>query len=419
MSIYDIILLGIIERSENMGLISAATGSISNVVGDQFKEYVTCPTSDKNVLVARGIVNHGDANSNPTEGVISNGSKIVVPSGYAMMIVDNGAIKEFTAEPGEFIWDTSSEPSVFEGGFFKGIGDSIKKIGDRITYGGQAARDQRVYYVNLLNITGNKYGSSNPQTIYDVLYGSVEVTFHGEYSFKVVDPTVLVANMIGANAKDTITIDEVVGGQLKQTFANNVTVCISDLMTKNNISFNQIQSYLNEVVSKMNTLLDDSWRAQYGLEIQDLSLNIVPSEESRQIMREADSEISREKRRGDLYSSNPSGLMAAATADTMRNASSNDNGAMMGFMGMNMAQNAGANVMGAASEMTPTPTPASPTPAPVGGVVMNESVPVKESTTTVAPDAASAAQTTDAKFCNQCGAPAKGNFCSSCGAKLN
>ena len=225
--------------------------------------------------------------------------------------------------------------------------------------------------------------------------------------------------MIGANAKDTITVDEVVGGQLKQTFANNVTVCISDLMTKNNISFNQIQSYLNEVVSKMNTLLDDSWRSQYGLEIQDLSLNIVPSEESRQIMREADSEISREKRRGDLYSSNPSGLMAAATADTMRNASSNDNGAMMGFMGMNMAQNAGANVMGAASEMTPTPTPASPTPAPVGGVVMNESVPVKESTTTVAPDAASAAQTTDAKFCNQCGAPAKGNFCSSCGAKLN
>ena len=91
-----------------MGLINAATGSISNVVGDQFKEFVTCPSSDKNVLVQRGLVQHGDANTNPTDGVISNGSKIVVPSGYAMMIIDNGAIKEFTAEPGEFIWDTSS-----------------------------------------------------------------------------------------------------------------------------------------------------------------------------------------------------------------------------------------------------------------------------------------------------------------------
>ena len=135
-----------------MGLINAATGSISNVVGDQFKEFITCPSSDKGVLVQRGLVQHGEANTNPTAGVISNGSKIVVPSGYAMMIIDNGAIKEFTAEPGEFIWDSSSEPSVFEGGFFKGIGDSIKKIGERITYGGQAARDQRVYYVNLLNI---------------------------------------------------------------------------------------------------------------------------------------------------------------------------------------------------------------------------------------------------------------------------
>lgn len=370
-----------------MGLISAATGSISNVVGDQFKEYVTCPTSDSSVLVVRGVVNHGSANTNPTPGVITNGSKIVVPSGYAMMIIDNGAIKEFTAEPGEFIWDSSSEPSIFEGGFFKGIGDSIKKIGSRITYGGQAARDQRVYYVNLLTITGNKYGSSNPQLITDRLYGSVEVTFHGEYSFKVVDPTVLVANLIGANAKDTITVDEVVGGQLKQTFANNVTVCISDLMTKNNISFTDIQSYLNDVRNTMNNLLDDSWRSQYGLEIEDLSLNIVPSEESREIIRE----ISKEKTRGELYSSNPSGLMAAATADTMRNASSNDNGAMMGFMGMNMAQNVGANVMAAASNMTAPNTEVS---------------------------SSAESQTTSTKYCTNCGKPVSGNFCSSCGTKV-
>ena len=156
-----------------MGLISAAVGSVSSGLGDQFKEFVTCPTSDASVLVVRGQVNHGDGNKNPTAGVISNGSKIVVPSGYAMMIIDNGAIKEFTAEPGEFIWDSSSEPSIFEGGFFKGIGESIKTIGSRITYGGQAARDQRVYYVNLLNITGNKFGSPNTEPIFDPMYGSI------------------------------------------------------------------------------------------------------------------------------------------------------------------------------------------------------------------------------------------------------
>ena len=135
-----------------MGLIKAITDSASQVVGDQFKEFVTMPQVDDRALVIRGTVNHGDANKGATEGIISNGSKIAVPEGYAMMIIENGAIKEFSAEAGEFIWDTSSEPSVFEGGFFKGIGDSIKRIGDRITYGGQPAKDQRVYYINIKKV---------------------------------------------------------------------------------------------------------------------------------------------------------------------------------------------------------------------------------------------------------------------------
>lgn len=404
-----------------MGLISAATGSLSGVVGDQFKEYVTCPTSDANVLVARGNVSHGEGNSNPTEGVISNGSKIVVPTGYAMMIVDNGAIKEFSAEPGEFIWDTSSEPSVFEGGFFKGIGDSIKKIGDRITYGGQPARDQRVYYVNLLNITGNKFGSSNTETVYDPVYGSVEITFFGEYSFKVIDPTVLVANLVGANPKDTVTVDEVVGGQLKLQFASNVSTCISDLMVKNNVSFNTVQSYKNDVVTVMNDLLDASWKQQYGLEIQDIALNINASEESKKIIREVDAELSREKRRGDLYSSNPSGLMAAATADAMKTAAGNENGAMMGFMGMNMAQGTGGNAMQVAGGMTPTEAvnpianPMANQTAP-GEVAVGANVPVKE--TTPASEVAENTQTPTPKFCSNCGTPVTGKFCSNCGTQV-
>lgn len=402
-----------------MGLISAATGSISNVVGDQFKEFVTCPSSDKNVLVQRGLVQHGDANTNPTAGVISNGSKIVVPSGYAMMIIDNGAIKEFTAEPGEFIWDSSTEPSVFEGGFFKGIGDSIKKIGERITYGGQAARDQRVYYVNLLNILGNKFGSTNTETISDPVYGSVEITYFGEYSFKVVDPAVLVANLIGANPADTITVSDVVGGQLKLQFSSNVSTCISNLMVQNNISFNKVQGYKNEVVTQMNTLLDESWRQQYGLEIQDVALNINASEESKAAIREVDQELSRLQRMGNLYSQNPSGLMAAATADSMRAAAANEGGAMVGLMGMNMATQAGANVMQQAAAMTPTPAPA-PTPAPVPTEVqtVEAPVPVKEVTEPVAPTPEAATTPAAPKFCSNCGTPANGKFCSNCGTQL-
>lgn len=388
-----------------MGLLKATTGSISQVVGDQFKEFITPATSDKTVLVQKGVVNHGSGNSNPTEGIITNGSKIVIPEGYAMMIVDNGAIKEFSAEAGEFIWDQSSEPSVFEGGFFKGIGDSIKRIGNRITFGGQPAHDQRVYYVNLLNITGNKFGSTNTETIFDPVYGSVEITFYGEYSFKVVDPTILITNVLGSMPKDEVSVEEVVGGQLKMEFTSNVSTCIADLMTSNNISFNTVQKYKNEVVKVMNDLLDESWVKQYGLEIQDMALNINASDESKAIIREVDAEISREKRRGDMYAANPSGMMAAATADAMVNASKNENGAMMGFMGMNMSQNVGANVMDSANNITPNqPTQnVNPTEVVMSNVKVEEKKENVEESSNIP------------KFCSDCGTPVTGKFCSSCG----
>ncbi len=390
-----------------MGLLRATTGSISKVVGDQFKEFITPATSDKTVLVQKGVVNHGSGNSNPTEGIITNGSKIVIPEGYAMMIVDNGAIKEFSAEAGEFIWDQSSEPSVFEGGFFKGIGDSIKRIGNRITFGGQPAHDQRVYYVNLLNITGNKFGSTNTETIFDPVYGSVEITFFGEYSFKVVDPTILITNVLGSMPKDEVSVEEVVGGQLKMEFTSNVSTCIADLMTSNNISFNTVQKYKNEVVKVMNNLLDESWVKQYGLEIQDMALNINASDESKAIIREVDAEISREKRRGDMYAANPSGMMAAATADAMVNASKNENGAMMGFMGMNMSQNVGANVMDSANNITPNqPTQnVNPTEVVMSNVKVEEKKENVEESSNIP------------KFCSDCGTPVTGKFCSSCGKK--
>ena len=150
-----------------MGLIKALVNATSSTLGDQFKEYVTCPQTPKNFLIQRGTVNHGKGNKNPQEGIISNGSTIVVPQGMAMMIIDNGEIKEFCAESGTYTFDSSSEPSIFTGNLGTGIIDVFKTIGKRFTYGGQTAKDQRVYYVNLLTITGNKFGSPQPKKITD------------------------------------------------------------------------------------------------------------------------------------------------------------------------------------------------------------------------------------------------------------
>ena len=328
-----------------MGLIKALTNSAGSVVGDQFKEFVTCPTVDNNVLMVRGVVSHGEGNSNPTEGVITNGSKITIPQGWAMMLVDNGKVVEFTSEPGEFIYDSGTEPTIFYGGLGKGLIDSIKTLGSRITYGGQAARDQRVYYVNLLNITGNKFGSVNPETILDPTYGSVEITFFGEYSFKVTDPVVLVGNMLGANSKDVVTVDDIIS-QLKLQFTSNVSTCISNLMVQNNLSFNVVQGHKNEVVSQMNDLLDASWKQQYGIEVQDVALTINASEETTAMIRE----YSKTKAMGELYSQNTAGLMAAASAEALKTAAGNENGAMLGFAGLNMAGNAGAGLLNAANQ---------------------------------------------------------------------
>ncbi len=307
-----------------MGLIKALTSSVSSGLGDQFKEFVVCPEIDKNVLIQRGEVRHGDGNKNPSEGIITNGSGIVVPEGMCMLLIDNGAIVEFVSESGTYKYDSSTEPTVFEGGFFKGIKETIKTIGNRITYGGQTAHDQRVYYINTLIIKDNKFGSPQPKKITDEKYGMLEVTFFGEYAFQVVDPAKLISNVIGTNAKDTITVDEVVGSQLKAKFVEQLTQAIAVVMRKAKVSFGDMALYGSDLSKEMNNCLDDSWRAQYGLEITDVAIgDINLTEDSMKRINKIDD--------AQIFS-NPSlqaGLMANATSEALTNAASNANGAMM------------------------------------------------------------------------------------------
>ena len=359
-----------------MGLIKATTSAVSSTLGDQFKEFVVCPTMGDNVLIQKGEVKHGSGNKKPSEGILTKGSEIIVPEGMAMMIVDNGAITEFSAEAGTYTYDNSTEPTVFEGGFFKGLGDSIKTIGKRITYGGQTAHDQRVYYINTKVITGNKFGSPQPKKITDEKYGMLEVTFFGEYAFQVVDPAVLVSSVIGSNAKDTITYEEVIGSQLKTKFVEKLTEAISNVMRVKKVSFRDMGMYGSDISDEMNKCLDESWKGQYGLLITDVAVGDInlTDESMKRVSKIDDAKIFSDPNM-------QSGLMAGATAEAMQNAASNENGSMMGFMGMNMANQVGASAMG----------------------VINNDVNNNQGA---------------AKFCSNCGSPVSGKFCSNCGQEV-
>ena len=404
-----------------MGLIKAITTAASSTLGDQFKEFVTCPTVDKDVLIQRGTVNHGKGNTNPTEGVISNGSAIAVPQGMAMMIIDNGEIKEFTAESGTYTFDTSSEPSIFTGSLGEGILNTFKTIGKRFTYGGQAAKDQRVYYVNLLNITGNKFGSPQPKKITDEKYGMLEVTFFGEYAFKVTDPIVLVNSVIGANPADTVKYEEIVGTQLQTKFVEQLTQAISVVMRKHKVSFGDIQLYNSDISEEMNNCLDATWKQNYGLEITDVALgDLNLTEESMAKVNKIDE--------ATIFSNQglQSGLMASASADALRNAASNPNGSMMGFMGMNMAAGAAGQMMGVANQNAAGAGAYEPgNQTPEMGTLFGEpkEEPVAEESVVPEPTVEEKPVSTEevkeeTKTCPNCGEVVTGKFCSHCGTPL-
>ena len=381
-----------------MGLITAALNAATTTVGDQFKEVVTCPEVNNDVIIQRGVVSHGSGNLVHSEGVITAGSKIIVPQGMAMMIVDNGQIVEFTDTPGDYIWDSSSEPSVFSGNLGKSIVESIKTIGRRITYGGQSAKDQRVYYVNIKILPAIPYGSQQPEVINDPVYGSVEVTYNGEFNIKVDDPVILINTMLGANPKDTLTFDDIFSSDgrniLKGRFSQKVSEAINDVMTVNNVSFNRIQGQRSQITDKMNTLLNADWHDKYGIVVAgEVTININASEEAKAQIREIDkvrgmanANAERVGIMSDAYSKNLQGAMAAAVGEGMLNASSNEGGSVNAFMGMGMAQNSAGSVAGMINNL---PGQASN----LSGVSNNQNV----------------------TLCSNCGQPVDGKFCGSCG----
>ena len=401
-----------------MGLIKAGLGAAGGTLADQWKEFFYCDALDKEVLVVKGK-KRTDARSSNTKGsdnIISNGSGIADADGQCMMIVEQGKIVEVCAEPGQFTYDSSTEPSIFSGSLGKGIKDTFRTIGKRFTYGGDTGKDQRVYYFNIKEIMDNKFGTPNPIPfrVVDSKLGldvDVSIRCSGVYSYMISDPLLFYSKVCG-NVEREYTREEI-ESQLKTEFISALQPAfgkLSDLELRPN----QIISHNTELEEAMNAALSTKWGQLRGLKVVSIALGSVtlPPEDAEM--------IKQLQRTAVLQNPNMAGAtLVGAQADAMKAAASNSAGAMTGFMGMGMAMNSGSmnvqNLFAMGQQQQAQQPVANPQPAPTaaGSWTCN----------------CGAAST--GKFCPECGLPKpadngwtctcgtvnKGKFCQNCGAK--
>lgn len=409
-----------------MGLIKAGVGALGGTLADQWKEFFYCESMPKEVLVTKGQkrVSGRSSNTKGNDNIISNGSGIAVADGQCMIIVEQGKVVEVCADPGEFTYDTSTEPSIFSGSLGNSIKETFKTIGKRFTYGGDTAKDQRIYYFNTKELIDNKFGTPNPIPfrVVDSKIGldvDVSVRCSGVYSYKIADPLLFYTNVCG-NVEQEYVRDEL-DGQLKTEFISALQPAFGKLSDME-LRPNQIVSHNTELEDAMNVALSTKWGELRGLKVVSIALGSVtlPDEDAEMIKQAQRTAIMRDP------------TMAAATlvgaqADAMKAAASNESGAMTGFMGMGMAMNAGGGMnaqnlfaMGQQQQQA----------AP------QQSAPQQAAPQQTAPTAdawkCSCGNMATGKFCPECGSPKpadadgwtcscgtvnKGKFCRNCGAK--
>ena len=323
-----------------MGLIKAGIESLRSTLADQWKEYFYCDAMDKEVLVKKGQkkVSGRSSNTKGSDNIISDGSVIAVANGQCMIIVEQGKVVEVCAEPGEFVYDASTEPSIFSGSLGEAIGKTFASIGKRFTYGGDTGKDQRVYYFNTKELMDNKFGTPNPIPfrVVDSKIGldiDVSVRCFGVYSYRIADPLLFYTNVCG-NVAYEFTRDEL-DSQLKTEFISALQPAFGKL-SELELRPNQIISHNTDLENAMNTALSTKWGELRGIKVVSIALGSVtlPEEDAEMIKQAQRSAIMRDP-----------GMAAAtlveAQADAMKAAAANKAGAMTGFMGMGMATNAG------------------------------------------------------------------------------
>ena len=369
-----------------MGLIKAGIGALGGALADQWKEFFYCDSLENNVLMVKGQKRVGGRSSNTkaSDNIISNGSGIAVADGQCMIIVDQGKIVEFCAEPGEFTYDASTEPSIFTGKLSDTIKDTFRTVGKRFAYGGDTGKDQRVYYFNTKEIMDNKFGTPNPFMFEVVnkrigMSRTVQVRCNGVYSYKITDPMLFYTKIAG-NVKDEYTREDI-DSQLKTEFVSALQPAFARL-TELELRPAQIPAHTTELKDAMNAALRVEWTDRRGISVESIAMNPITltDEDMKKITQMEDAAT---------MGANPfmmAGRMTDAQATAMETAAANENGAMNGFMGFNMAM--GANGGFNAQQMYQA------------GVQQMQK---------------QAAPSNGWKCA--CGATANGNFCTECGAK--
>lgn len=368
-----------------MGLIKAAINSAGGVLADQWKEYVYCDSMPSSVLAVKGIkrTSGRSVNRKGSDNIITNGSVIAVNEGQCMMIVDQGKIVEFSAEAGEFIYDASTEGTVFCGEVAEGIEQSWESFKKRFSFGGEAPKDQRVYFFNLKEITGNKFGTPSPIPfrVVDQNIGldmDISIRCNGEFTYRIVNPILFYQNVCG-NFASEYTRDQI-DSTLKSDFLTALQPAFAEISAQG-IRYSSLPAHTLELSEAMNHVLTKKWAENRGICVVSVSINTVNAS--------AEDEATIKELQKSAVFRNPSmagAHMVQAQAEAMKTAAGNAGGAMAGFMGMNMAQAAGglnANALFSMGQTAPT------TPA---------------------------AQTQNGWKCS-CGAVNQGKFCSECGAR--
>ena len=321
-----------------MGLIRAMGGAVGGTLADQWKEYFYCEAMDADVLVCKGQkrVSGRSSNTKGSDNIITNGSVVAVNEGQCMIIVEQGKVVELCSEPGEFVYDTSTEPSIFDGKLSKSIKEVFATIGKRFTFGGDTAKDQRIYYFNTKEIIGNKYGTPNPVPFRVVdnnigLDVDISIRCNGEYSYKIVNPILFYTNVCGnvEEEYERSEIDSMLKTELL-TALQPAFAKISDM----GIRYSALPGHTMEIADALNAVLSKKWAELRGIEIASFGINSVTASKE-------DEEMIKQLQKTAVLQ-NPN--MAAATlvgaqGEAMKAAASNPNGAMAGFMGMGMVQN--------------------------------------------------------------------------------
>ena len=368
-----------------MGLISAALGAASGVLADQWKEYFYCEALPNNVLAVKGRKRVSGRSSNRgSDNIISSGSVIAVADGQCMLIVEQGKIVDVCAEPGEYIYDSSTEPSIFSGKLGEGILNVFKQIGKRFTFGGEAPKDQRVYYFNTKEVTGNKYGTPSPVPfrVVDKNIGldiDISIRCFGEYSFLLSNPLLFYTNVCGNVSADYTR--EQLEGQMKTELLTALQPAFARI-SEMGIRYSALPGHTTELANALNEELSAKWRDLRGIEIASIGVSSVKASEEDEAM------IKELQRNAAFRNPNMAAAhLVGAQAAAMQAAASNTAaGPAMAFMGMNMAGQAGGADAASLFQMGQQ-------------------------------QAAPAAPAAGAWTCPSCGATATGKFCPECGAK--